>query len=62
MKTINDVKQIEPRNSNERMWFSYIANEISKAQYGKIELKLSVRNGKVVNIKNVVEKSYCVNS
>lgn len=62
MKTINDIKIREPKTANEKMVFSYLMQEIENAEYGSIEVKLTIRDGKVVNIKNKIEKNFCVNS
>lgn len=58
-KRINDMELRESfRNSNEKYWFSFIAEVLEEADYSQVDLKLTVKNGKVVNIKTNTEKNF----
>lgn len=52
MTIIAGVEMRMPQNHSERWWFSYIAGKAESAKYGELELTLTIKGGKVVNIKN----------
>jgi len=43
--TMRDIE-----NKNQQFWFSLIASKIDKLEFGKLEVKLTIRKGNVVNI------------
>lgn len=58
-KRINDVELRERfRDANEKYWFSFIAQVIEESDFSQINLKLMVKNGKVVNIKTITENNF----
>lgn len=61
MSKINDIEIRQPVDKNEKWWFSHIAAAIEKVGFGSLQLKLTVKNGKVVNIKNTIEESHNIN-
>ena len=49
-------------NQNEQYWFSVIAELIAESNFSTINLKLTVKNGKVVNIKSTTETNINIGS
>jgi len=51
---INDIKIRQEMTKDDAKWFSYIAQKAEETGFGNLELNLTVKNGKVVNIKNAI--------
>jgi hypothetical protein len=47
----------EFKDKNEQFWFSVIADKIEKLDFGKLEIKLTIRKGKVVNLQTLIGDS-----
>ena len=58
MATINEIEQREIENSNQRQWFSILMAEIDKIGYGTIDLKLTIKNYKVTNVKKISSDNF----
>jgi hypothetical protein len=46
---------LEIEGRDERKWFSFIKHSAQRIDYGEIELKITIKAGNVVNIKNIRE-------
>lgn len=51
-----------PENINEKWWFTKILDMIEKAQYGSLELEITINNKQVVTIKEHTRKSHSYNN
>lgn len=51
-KKINEVELSEVENKQEQLWFSYLKQIAKTANFGKIELTLTISSGRIVNVKN----------
>lgn len=59
MSKINDIPMMEIENRIERKWFSYLKHRAKEIDYGKLEINLTVKSGKIVNIKlNKMEENF----
>jgi len=61
-KSINKINIAEPRSTNEKMWFSVIRDIICDLDYGSVELRITVKGGMVMNVKEKSEKSYSIHN
>ena len=61
-KSINNVCLEIPQTLNEKIWFSTIKQIIERTGYGTIELKITVKEGKVMTVKERTEKSYSLSN
>jgi len=52
LKKINDVSLRDIQTRQEKLLFSYIVQIAEETGFGNVELSLTIKNGKVVNIKN----------
>lgn len=59
-KKINDVRIREFMDANDRVWFSFIKNLVEESGFGKLDLQITVNNGKVVNVKIRSERSVAI--
>lgn len=50
---LNDIIISEIESKNERKWFSLIKQLVSKAGFGTIELKITIKNYQVSNIADI---------
>ena len=57
MTKINDIEIREPNNLNERKLFSAIMEMVEEVKHGKVEIELSIQDGKVLYIREKREKS-----
>jgi hypothetical protein len=57
-KEINDVTIRKPESMNETMWYSYLHHLIEQTGFGTLEVRLTVKNGKVTTIKVKSEQSF----
>jgi len=62
MSEINGLPMRNIESTNDRVWFSYIKRQIENAKYGTLELKLTLKEGMVTNIKDIVESSFSVHN
>lgn len=56
-KKINEIEMTTPKNLAEKQFFSYVMQKVKELNYGTIELRLTVKERKIINIKNVTEES-----
>jgi len=54
---INDILQRDIETKNQKMWFSFLLAEIEKVDYGNVSFNFTVKQGQVVNVKLISEKS-----
>ena len=47
---INDIELSKIETENERHWFSVIKQKAVESRFGKLEMSLTVKNGKVSNV------------
>jgi len=57
LRKINDIKQVMPETKEEIKWFSLIRTLVEDTGYGKVELELTVKGGKLVSINNIKQHS-----
>ncbi|MDP2654887.1 MAG: hypothetical protein Q8Q08_12775 [Candidatus Omnitrophota bacterium] len=62
MKKINEIELRDPVRNNQRLWYSYIQGLIENAPFSTIELRLTVKNGSVMTIKAIEEKSVSIHN
>lgn len=61
-KEINGIEMREPESRNEIKWFSYIKKLVDAAPYGSVDIKMTVKGGRVTNIKVKSEESFSVHN
>jgi hypothetical protein len=49
-KIINKITMRDIENKNQQFWFSLLQDKIEKLDFGKLEVKLTIRKGEVKNI------------
>ncbi len=54
---IDNIPQSDIESKNEQRWFSLIKFKAEELQYGELSFKLTIKNGKVIAVKNVVKES-----
>lgn len=62
MAKVNGVEITEPKSQAERLWFSHMKELFEEANYGVVNLSVTVKNGEVTNIKNTTESSFSVHN
>ncbi len=62
VKTINGIEIRNPESKNETKWFSYLKKLVDAAPYGSVDIKMTVKGGKVTNIKVKSEESFSVHN
>jgi len=59
---VDDLPISNPENFTERKWFSFIKHKAEGLNYGSLNLVITVKGGKVCNIKNITkEENFNVN-
>lgn len=52
----NGVPYYEIENQTEKKWFSFIKDKAKKLRFGNLQVNLTIKNGKVVNVKHIREE------
>jgi hypothetical protein len=62
-KKYNDIALSEIEDRYEQKWFSFLKQSARDLNFGSISLEMTVRGGKIVNIKNIkVIENFNINS
>jgi len=62
-KKYNDIALSEIEDRYEQKWFSFLKQSAGDLNFGSISLEMTVRGGKIVNIKNIkVIENFNINS
>lgn len=60
---INDIEIKNPETLSERKWFSLIKQRSEELDYGNMDLRITIKNGKVVAIKIITrEENFNINA
>lgn len=57
---INDIEIRHPSDHNDTMWYSCIKNLVERLDFGTLEVRLTVKGGKVTTVKVHSEKSFAI--
>lgn len=62
MSKLDKSNYRDPQNINEKWWFTKILEMVEKAQFGNLELDITIQNNKVATIKEHTRKSHSFNN
>ena len=52
-KKYNNINLSDIENREEQKWFSFLKQNAEELKFGNISLDMTIKNGKIVNIKNI---------
>lgn len=55
-KYFNGIPLSDIKHKSEEKWFSFIKHKAEELGYGNLQVNLTVKNGKIVAIKNIREE------
>jgi len=61
-KKINDIVIRMPTTYEEKMWYSYVAGRIAEVRYGKLNVELTLKDGRVTFIREHAEKTFNIDA
>jgi hypothetical protein len=58
MKQINGVSILDQITKDDSKWYSFIKAQMEEIDYGAVDVRLTIKQGKVVAVKVSNEKTY----
>ena len=62
MTHINGVELREPETQSDKLWYSYIKSFVDEVDFGSLEIKMTIKAGKVTMLKVNKETSFSIHN
>ena len=57
MSTINGIKMYKTIIDEDKKWYSFLKSQMDNLEFGALDLRLTIKSGKVVAVKVTSEKT-----